>query len=104
MRLLLTMLSGVLLLLLLPAFAESLTAQLTTLASATLLVEGRKLVGREVSREKLVQTLEGLYEFRTGLTPAITYSPNRRIGALGAYIITMNLEARRFVPLSCPGV
>ena len=52
----------------------------------------------------IVQTREGLYAFRTGLTPAITYSPNRRIGALGAYMTTMNLEARRFVPLSCPGV
>lgn len=77
-----------------------LSSQLATLASAKLLVEGLKLAGREISREKLVQALEGLYEFRTGLTPAITYSPNRRIGALGAYITTINLKAKRFVPLS----
>ncbi len=77
-----------------------LASQLTTLASVTLLVEGLKLTGREVSREKLVQTLEGLYEFRTGLTPEITYGPNRRIGARGAYMTTIDLEAKRFVPLS----
>ena len=50
------------------------------------MVESLKRAGKDLSREKLIQTLEALYEYRTGLTPAITYGPNRRIGAMGAYV------------------
>ncbi len=45
--------------------------------------------GKDLSRERLVTALEGLYEYETGLMPKITYGPNRRIGALGAYVVTM---------------
>ena len=38
---------------------------------------------KRLSREKMVTALEDLYEFDTGLTPPITYDPNRRIGARG---------------------
>ena len=31
--------------------------------------------------------LEKLYQFETGLTPPLTYTANRRIGARGAYIL-----------------
>jgi hypothetical protein len=58
-----------------------------------------KRAGKDVSREKLIQVLEGLYEFRTGLTPAITYGPNRRIGAMGAYVVTIDLKKQQFVPV-----
>ena len=57
-------------------------------------------VGKDLSREKLIQALEGLYEFSTGLTPAITFGPNRRIGAMGTYVVTIDLKERRFVPAS----
>ncbi|ETX03467.1 cytochrome c/ABC transporter substrate-binding protein [Candidatus Entotheonella palauensis] len=77
-----------------------LATQFTTLASAKILVEGLKRTGREVSRQKLIEALEGIYEFYTGLTPAMTYGPNRRIGAQGAYIVTLDLKTKRFVPVS----
>ena len=35
---------------------------------------------------------------QTGLTPAITYGPNRRIGAMGAYVVTIDLKESEFVP------
>jgi len=70
------------------------------LSAAKILGEGLKRVGKDLSREKLIQVLEGLYEYPTGLTPAITYGPNRRIGALGAYIVNVDLKEKQFVPAS----
>ncbi len=75
-----------------------LTAQLSAQAAAKILVEGLKRAGKDVSRERLVETLEGLSEFATGLTPPVSYGPNRRIGALGAYVVTIDLEKKEFVP------
>lgn len=72
--------------------------QITTLASAKVLTEGLRRAGRELSREKLVDKLEGLYKLETGLTPSITYNPNRRIGAKGAHILLVDLEKKDFVP------
>jgi hypothetical protein len=37
-----------------------------------------------------------LYEYDTGLMPKITFGPNRRIGALGAYIVTIDPEKKLF--------
>ena len=73
---------------------------LSAFSAAKILVEGLKRAGREVSREKLIETLEGLSGYVTGLTPAVTYGPNRRIGAMGAYVVTIDLEKREFVPPS----
>jgi len=77
-----------------------LAAQAAAYSSAKVLVEALKRVGKELSREKLIQTLEGLYEFPTGLTPPLTYGPNRRIGALGAYVVMVNLKEKNFKPVS----
>jgi len=73
-------------------------AQISAYVSAQLLVEGLKRAGRDLSREKLIGALETLYEYDTGLTPPLTYGPNRRIGAAGAYIVTVELEKKQFAP------
>ena len=78
---------------------ENPATQILVYSAAKILVEGMKKAGKELSREKLVQSLEGLYEYPTGLTPAITYGTNRRIGAMGSYIVTVDLEKKRFVPI-----
>ena len=65
-------------------------AQLSAYAAAQVLLEGLKRVGREVSREKFIMVLEKMFEFDTGLAPLITYGPNRHIGALGAYVVTVD--------------
>ena len=79
---------------------QHLAAQLSAYSSAKILAEAIRRVGRDLSREKLIQALEGFYNYETGLTPAITYGPNRRIGALGAYIVTIDLKAKQFVGAS----
>jgi ABC-type branched-subunit amino acid transport system substrate-binding protein len=80
--------------------ATHLATQLSAYSAAKILVEGLKRTGKDLSREKLVETLEGLNQYATGVTPAITYGPNRRIGAMGAYVITIDLEKKQFLPAS----
>jgi ABC-type branched-subunit amino acid transport system substrate-binding protein len=75
-------------------------AQISAYVSAQLLVEGLKRAGRELSREKLIGALEGLYEYDTGLMPPLTYGPNHRVGAAGAYIVSVDVEKKQFVPAS----
>ena len=74
--------------------------QLSSYAAALIFVEALKRAGRDLSREKLIDALEGFYEHRTGLTPDITYGPNRRIGALGAYLVRVDLKQQQFVAAS----
>ena len=64
---------------------EHLLAQVAAYASLKTLAEGLKRSGQHLSRERLIHSLEGLYRFNTGLMPPITYTLNRRIGALGAH-------------------
>lgn len=79
---------------------KHLAAQFTALCAARILVEGLKLAGRDLSREKLISALEGLYELETGLTPRITFGANRRVGAMGAYLVAVDPEKKEFIPAS----
>ena len=72
-------------------------SQFAALAAAKIFVEGLKRAGADVSREQLITALESLYDFDTGLTPRIIFGPNRRIGAAGAYMVTINPETKEFV-------
>ena len=75
-------------------------AQLSALTAAKVLAEGLKRGGRDISRERLVTALEGLYDYETGLTPRLTFGPNRRVGAAGAYVVRIDPERKEFVPAS----
>ena len=78
---------------------KHLPAQITAYSSAKVLVEALKRVGKDLSREKLIQALEGFYEYQTGLMPAISYGPNRRIGSMGAYVVMVDLKEKKYVPV-----
>ena len=79
-------------------FAPGHTAsKLQAFAAAKIFTEALKRAGRELSREKLVTALEGLYEYETGVTPSITFGPNRRVGAMGAYVVSIDPAKREFV-------
>lgn len=75
-----------------------LPVQISAYCSAKIFIEGIKLSGRDLNRETLVAMLERLFRFETGLTPRITYGPNRRIGALGSYVVAVNLQKKEFEP------
>jgi ABC-type branched-subunit amino acid transport system substrate-binding protein len=71
-------------------------AQLSAFAAAKVFVEALTRAGRELSREKLVNTFEGFYDYDTGVTPRITFGPNRRVGAAGAHVVSIALAEKAF--------
>lgn len=73
------------------------SSKLNAFAAAKIFTEGLKRAGRDLSREKLITALEGLYEYDTGVTPSITFGPNRRVGAMGAYVLSIDPAKREFV-------
>ncbi|MCX7948668.1 MAG: ABC transporter substrate-binding protein [Treponemataceae bacterium] len=73
--------------------------QIYAFVASKILVEGMKQAGRDLTREKLIERWEGLTHFETGVTPKITYGPNRRIGSLGAYVVAVDLERKTFDPV-----
>jgi hypothetical protein len=67
------------------------------LASAKLLVHGLQQAGKEVSRDKLVEILESLYDYNTEQTPAVTFTQNRRIGADGVHVVGIDLKRKTVI-------
>jgi hypothetical protein len=63
--------------------------QCQALAAAKILIEALRRAGRDVTRERLVDALETLQDFHTGLIPPVSYSATRRIGSDGAWIVPL---------------
>jgi len=68
-------------------------AQVAALQSADVLLEGLRRAGRQLSRERLIEGLEGIYRLQTGLGPPVTFGPARRAGASGAWVMEPDLAA-----------
>lgn len=82
-------------------FAPRHTAsQLSAFAAAKVFVEALTRAGKDLSREKLVNTLEGFYDYDTGTTPRITFGPNRRVGAAGAHVVSIDAAETEFARAS----
>ena len=75
-------------------------AQASVYAAAIVLTEGLKRAGVSLNRERLIGAIEQLYEFQTGVTPPLSYNPNRRIGAQGAHIVGLDAAQRRLYPVA----
>ena len=73
------------------AGVSHLPARMTAVSEARILYEGLVRSGRELSREKFVEKLEGLYEFNTGFGPAVTFGSNRRFGVASAWLAEINV-------------
>lgn len=76
---------------------DQLSTQLATYGAVKVFVEGLKRSGRDLTREKLIASLEQLYQFATGVTPPVSYSRNRHIGSAGAHILAVDGETRELV-------
>jgi ABC-type branched-subunit amino acid transport system substrate-binding protein len=74
------------------------TFQFLAYSGAILLEEGLKRSGKGVTREKLVESIGNVWQLETGVTPPLTYTPNRRAGAVGAGILKVDPEVGRLVP------
>lgn len=73
-------------------------SQASAVVDAVVLVEGLKRTGRALRREKLVESLEALHSFETGLSPPVTFGAGRRIGSLGAHVVRVDPAGQGFVP------
>lgn len=69
-------------------------------AAAKTLIEATKLSSRELSRHTLINALEGLRGYRTGVVPPLSFSPNRRVGVEGSYVVGIDLVNKRYTALS----
>lgn len=77
--------------------SQTSSSQLAAYCAATLMIEALEAAGRTLRREPIIRHLEGLYEYETGLMPPLTFGPNRRVGAYGGYIVSVDLASRAFV-------
>jgi ABC-type branched-subunit amino acid transport system substrate-binding protein len=77
-----------------------LAAQFEALAAMKALVQAAQASGASLSRERLVEQLEAFREYRTGFAPPLTFGPDRRAGADGAYVVTVDLADRKLVPVT----
>lgn len=68
------------------------------LAGGRLLAEALERSGRAVSRERVIAALENLYQHSTALSPPVTYGPNRRVGARGAYVVAYDPATGEALP------
>jgi ABC-type branched-subunit amino acid transport system substrate-binding protein len=71
-------------------------AQVNAYTAAKVLVAALERAGRELTREELLLALEGLDGFHPGLTPAVSYGEDRRIGSVGVHIVPVDLAEGRF--------
>jgi len=67
-----------------------LAAQYVALSEAKILTEGLKRAGRDLVRERLLESLEGLYDFPTGFSPAVNFGPARHTGITQFHIMTVD--------------
>jgi ABC-type branched-subunit amino acid transport system substrate-binding protein len=72
--------------------------QISAYCSAKILVDALARAGKNLTREKLILNLEQMRNFKTGLLPAITFGPNRRIGSFKAEIVCADLVSHSFQP------
>jgi Periplasmic binding protein len=64
-------------------------AQRQALAAAKIMIEALRRAGRGVTRERLVEAMESLQDFHTGLIPPVSYSATRRIGTDGIWLVPL---------------
>lgn len=80
-------------------------SQVAAFSAARVLVEALENVGPSPSRERLISALESLRDFQPGLTAAVSFEPERRMGPGGAWVVRVDLvngqldNERRWVEL-----
>jgi ABC-type branched-subunit amino acid transport system substrate-binding protein len=72
--------------------------QISAYCAAKILVEALVRAGKNLTREKLILTLEKMRDFQTGLLPGITFGANRRVGSFKAEIVCVDLTSHSFQP------
>jgi len=74
--------------------------QTVAYAAAKIFVEAVRSSTRQLNRADVIRALEQLRDYSTGVIPPVTFSPNRRTGARGSYIVKIDLDKKQYVPVS----
>jgi ABC-type branched-subunit amino acid transport system substrate-binding protein len=82
------------------AGGQHLAFQALAYAAARTFVEAVKSSGKGLRRAALLRALEQFDKFETGVTPPLSFGANRRIGAVGSYVVGIDVERKRFKPAS----
>jgi ABC-type branched-subunit amino acid transport system substrate-binding protein len=69
---------------------EHLATQFASLAEAKILVEALKRAGRDLTRDRLVEAMEGLYDFGPGFVRSVSFGPGRHAGITEFHIVTID--------------
>jgi ABC-type branched-subunit amino acid transport system substrate-binding protein len=72
--------------------------EISAYCAAKILEDALTRAGRNVTREKLIESLEEMRDFKTGLMPGITFGVNRHIGSLKTEIVCADLVSHSFQP------
>lgn len=75
---------------------RSLAFQSVAYVAARIFVEAAKNADRQLSRAALIDSLERLQGFETGVIGPVTFGPNRRVGAEGSYIVGVDLSRKAY--------
>jgi ABC-type branched-subunit amino acid transport system substrate-binding protein len=77
---------------------DHLSARLFAYGGMETLIEGVKRSGKRITRKKLVDAVEELYNFDVGLNRPISYGSQRRTGLMGAHVVKLDPENKRLSP------
>ncbi len=66
-------------------------SQIAAYSAARVLTEALKNAGPALSREQLIKSLESMVDYQPGLTAAVSFDPNRRMGPGGAHVVRVDL-------------
>ncbi len=69
-------------------------------AAAKVFFEAAKVSGRQLTRVALINSLDQMRDFKTGVVPPLTFGPNRRVGSIGSYIVGVDLTKQQYVPIT----
>jgi ABC-type branched-subunit amino acid transport system substrate-binding protein len=70
--------------------------QISAYCAAKVLEDALTRAGKNVTREKLILSLEQMRDYKTGLLPGITFGVNRRVGSFKAEIVCVDLASHSF--------
>jgi ABC-type branched-subunit amino acid transport system substrate-binding protein len=67
-------------------------------AAAQIFIEAVKTSGRQLNRATFSSALEQIQNFNTEVLPPISFGPQRRIGAIGAFVVQVDPLTKQFTP------
>lgn len=74
--------------------------QALALGAAKIFVETAKRSGRRLNRAVLVNTIEQLRDFKTGVAPPVSFGPGHHIGAHSSYIVRIDTASGQYIALT----